>query len=48
MLNSDWVDKYGSVGSINTANYRKINPPAQIPTFDENGIRLRQFNAIVR
>jgi glutathione S-transferase len=47
-LDFDWVDKKGSVGSIDTKNYRKLNPSGQIPTLDDNGILLRQSNAIVR
>jgi glutathione S-transferase len=47
-FNFDWINKDSSVGSIDTTNYRKINPSAQIPTVDDNGILLRQSNAIVR
>jgi glutathione S-transferase len=47
-LNFDWVDKHGIVSSIDSLSYRKINPAAQIPTLDDNGILLRQSNAIVR
>jgi glutathione S-transferase len=47
-LEFEWVDKNGTVRSIDSPNYRKINPAAQIPTFDDNGTLLRQSNAIVR
>lgn len=47
-LEFDWIDKNGSIGSIDTEDYREINPAAQVPTFDDNGIYLRQSNAIVR
>ena len=47
-LEFEWVDKNGTVSSIDSPNYRKINPAAQIPTFDDNGTLLRQSNAIVR
>jgi glutathione S-transferase len=47
-LEFDWIDKGGSVGSINSEEYREINPAAQIPTVNDNGIILRQSNAIVR
>tara|TARA_B100000315_G_scaffold258478_2_gene310773 strand:+ start:641 stop:1270 length:630 start_codon:yes stop_codon:yes gene_type:complete len=47
-LDFDWIDKDGTVGSINSADYRELNPAAQIPTIDDNGIILRQSNAIVR
>ena len=47
-LEFEWVDKNGSVGSIDSPSYRKINPAAQIPTFVDNGILLRQSNAIIR
>ncbi|MDC0196250.1 hypothetical protein OAJ93_01440 [Gammaproteobacteria bacterium] len=45
-LNFDWIDKDGSVGSIDTTKYRKINPSAQNPTVDDNGILLRQSNQL--
>jgi glutathione S-transferase len=47
-LKFDWVDKHGIVSSNNSLSYRKINPAAQIPTLDDNGILLRLSNAIVR
>ncbi len=47
-LEFDWIDKDGTVGSINTAEYRELNPAAQIPTINDDGILLRQSNAIVR
>jgi glutathione S-transferase len=47
-LDFDWVDKNGTVSSIDSPSYRTINQAAQIPTLDDNGILLRQFNAIVR
>jgi glutathione S-transferase len=40
-LNFDWVDKNGTVSSIDSKSYRKINPVAQIPTLDDNGILMR-------
>jgi glutathione S-transferase len=47
-LEFDWIDKDGTVGSIDSSEYREINPAAQIPTVNDNGIILRQSNAIVR
>ena len=47
-LEFEWVDKDGTVGSIDSPEYRKLNPAAQIPTIDDDGIILRQSNAIVR
>jgi glutathione S-transferase len=41
-LDFDWVDKNGTVSSIDSPSYRTINPAAQIPTLDDNGILLRQ------
>ena len=47
-LEFDWIDKDGTVGSIDSAEYRELNPATQFPTIDDNGIILRQSNAIVR
>jgi glutathione S-transferase len=47
-LEFDWIDKDGTVGSIDSSKYREINPAAQIPTVYDDGIILRQSNAIVR
>ena len=47
-LDWDWVDRYGSVGSIDSVEYRKINPAAQIPTLCDNELLIRQSNTIVR
>ena len=47
-LSWKWIDKDGTVGSINNPAYRKLNPTAQIPTLDDNGLLVRQSNTIVR
>ena len=47
-LNWEWVDKEGGVGTIDSPQYRKINPAAKIPTLDDNGLLVRQSNTIVR
>ena len=47
-LDFDWLDKNGTIGSINSPKYRKLNPAAQIPTLDDDGIIVRQSNTIVR
>ena len=47
-LEFDWQDKNGTIGSIISPKYRKLNPAAQIPTLDDNGIIVRQSNTIVR
>ena len=47
-LNWEWVDRRGVVGSIDTEEYRKLNPAGQVPTVSDNGLLLRQSNAIIR
>ena len=47
-LTWEWIDKTGGVGTIDSPQYRKINPAAKIPTLDDNGLLVRQSNAIVR
>lgn len=47
-LNWEWIDKAGGVGTIDSPQYRKINPAAKIPTLDDNGLLVRQSNTIVR
>jgi len=47
-LEFEWIDKDGGVGSIDTPEYRKINPWAIVPTLDDDGVMIRQSNAIVR
>ena len=47
-LDFDWINKNGTIGSINSPQYRRLNPAAQIPTLDDDGIIVRQSNTIVR
>ena len=47
-LKWDWIDKDGIVGSIDSREYRKLNPASQIPTLEDDGLLVRQSNAIVR
>ena len=47
-LKWDWIDKDGTVGSIDSQEYRKLNPASQIPTLEDDGLLVRQSNAIVR
>ena len=47
-LQWDWIDKDGTVGSIDSPEYRKLNPASQIPTLDDDGLLVRQSNTIVR
>lgn len=47
-LSFEWIDKDGTVGSIDNAGYREINPTAQIPTLDDDGVLVRQSNSVVR
>ena len=47
-LNWDWVDENGTVGSIDSKEYRKLNPASQIPTLEDDGLVIRQSNSIVR
>ena len=47
-LDWNWIDKDGIVGSIDSPEYRKLNPTSQIPTLDDNGLLVRQSNPIVR
>ena len=47
-LKWDWIDKDGTVGSIDSQEYRKLNPASQIPTLEDDGLLVRQSNPIVR
>jgi glutathione S-transferase len=47
-LDFDWIDKEGKPGSIDTPDYRKLNPQVRVPTLDDDGIIVRQSNVIVR
>lgn len=47
-LQWEWIDKDGTVGSIDSPEYRKLNPASQIPTLDDDGLLVRQSNSIVR
>ena len=47
-LRWEWIDKDGTVGSIDSAEYRNLNPASQIPTLDDDGLLVRQSNSIVR
>ena len=47
-LRWEWVDKDGTVGSIDSPEYRKLNPSSQVPTLDDDGLLVRQSNSIVR
>ena len=42
------IDQKGVFGSIDTPEYRKLNPWARIPTLEHDGIVIRQSNTIVR
>jgi glutathione S-transferase len=42
------IDEDGNFGSIDTPEYRTINPNARIPTLIDNGHIVRQSNTIVR
>ncbi len=42
------VDADGTIGSIDTPDYRKLNPFALVPTLAEDGLVLGQSLAIVR
>ena len=47
-LDFDWIDKEGKPGSIDTPDYRKLNPQVRVPTLDDDGVIVRQSNVIVR
>ena len=47
-LRWEWIDKDGTVGSIDSPEYRKLNPASQVPTLDDDGLLVRQSNSIVR
>ena len=47
-LEWEWLDKNGTFGVVNVPNYAAINPQIRIPTLDDNGLLVRQSNAIVR
>lgn len=47
-LKWNWIDKDGTVGSIDSLEYRKLNPAGQVPTLDDKGLIVRQSNVIVR
>ena len=42
------IDEDGSVGSIDTPEYRAINPHAIVPTLDDDWVIVMQSNTIVR
>lgn len=47
-LSAERVDEDGVFGTIDTPEYRLLNPTARIPTLDDDGVIITQSNAIVR
>ena len=47
-LEWEWFDKDGVFGTVDVPNYAEINPQIRIPTLDDDGLLVRQSNAIVR
>lgn len=47
-LQCERVDEEGVFGSIDTPEYRKINPTVRVPTLIDGGHVVRQSNTIVR
>jgi len=47
-LDWEWLDKGGVFGTVDVPNYAEINPQIRIPTLDDDGLLVRQSNAIVR
>jgi glutathione S-transferase len=47
-LEHERIDEKGTFGSIDTPEYRELNPWARIPTLEHDGIVVRQSNTIVR
>ena len=47
-LEFEWIDKDGNFGSIDTPQYRQLNPTGRVPTLVDDGTIVRQSNVIVR
>ncbi|MDA0241398.1 MAG: glutathione S-transferase family protein [Proteobacteria bacterium] len=47
-LTAERIDEDGVFGTIDTPDYRALNPTARIPTLDDDGVIITQSNAIVR
>ncbi|NQV56105.1 MAG: glutathione S-transferase N-terminal domain-containing protein [Rhodospirillales bacterium] len=47
-LEFEWFDPDGVFGTIDVPGYDALNPNMRVPTLDDDGLILRQSNAIVR